>query len=435
MSENTGNPYYGGGFSYPHSPQTNNQFQNSGNVYPSGTPNQPYPSNNPNQPYPSNNPNQPYPSNNPNQPYPSNNPNQPYPSETVNNSENFQPSAPPLDKIEKVPGYEGVTFATTTLPPPIYPDLPSVPPERQEIQKGAGLSVEEVREAAIDYVSQHCCYGKDTVENMAITNISMSSAFHYKLETFAEKRETKWAFDPYNGEILDTPMNGIAPGPWDIPLAPTREFSDSVQTMEVPHTASAMSCHVCVGACRERCPKCHGGCMELCTWCNGDGKRFDDTCNHCNGSGRHRCNKCNGTGLVKCRTCSGKGSLKCYVKLTATWKNHVDDFIVEQTSLPDQLIRDVTGHVAFEEQQLRVWPINHFQPSINDASNQLVQKHNQAFQMERILQQRHKVRIVPVAEVKYNWKDRSGQFFVYGFENKVYFPDYPQSCCWGCSIL
>lgn len=398
MSQYPGNPYPGRGNAYPYPPLVESQQPPTvGNTYPLNTGQ--------------------------------------YPPSANNNPENFQPSAPPLDKIEKIPGYENVTFTTTTLPPPIYPDLPNIPPERQDIKRGAGISEEEVKEAAIDYVSEHCCYGKDPVENMVIRDIAMSSAFHYTLETFAEKRETKWAYDPYNGEILDSPLMGVAPAPWDIPLAPTKQFSDSVQTMEVPHTASAMTCHVCAGVGKERCSKCLGGCMELCSWCNGNGKRFDETCNHCNGNGRTRCSKCNGTGQIKCKTCDCKGSLKCYVKLTATWKNHKDDFIVEHSNMPDELIRDVTGDIAFEEQYPRVWPVNHFQPNINEASNQLIQKHSQAFQLERILQQRHRVRIIPVAEVKYSWKDKNGEFYVYGFENKVYFPDYPQSCCWGCNIL
>lgn len=34
--------------------------------------------------------------------------------------------------------------------------------------------------------------------------------------------------------------------------------------------------------------------------------------------------------------------------------NHTKDHIVERTALPDQLIREVSGQVAFEEQQPRV---------------------------------------------------------------------------------
>lgn len=49
--------------------------------------------------------------------------------------------------------------------------------------------------------------------------------------------------------------------------------------------------------------------------------------------------------------------------------------------------------------------------------------------------QRHQVRIVPVAEVEYGFKGGPGKFWVYGYENKVHSPDYPQTCCWGCCCV
>lgn len=49
--------------------------------------------------------------------------------------------------------------------------------------------------------------------------------------------------------------------------------------------------------------------------------------------------------------------------------------------------------------------------------------------------QRHRVRIVPVTEAVYKWKTKDYNYFVYGFENKVHAPTYPQRCCWGCNIL
>lgn len=68
--------------------------------------------------------------------------------------------------------------------------------------------------------------------------------------------------------------------------------------------------------------------------------------------------------------------------------NHLADHIVERTSLPDHLIRNVSGELAFEEELPRVWAINHFpEDSINKASGQLVQQHSGAFPTERILLQ------------------------------------------------
>ena len=49
--------------------------------------------------------------------------------------------------------------------------------------------------------------------------------------------------------------------------------------------------------------------------------------------------------------------------------------------------------------------------------------------------QRHTLRAVPVSEVKYEWKDDTSRYWVYGLDHKVHAPDYPQQCCCGCSIL
>ena len=69
-------------------------------------------------------------------------------------------------------------------------------------------------------------------------------------------------------------------------------------------------------------------------------------------------------------------------------ENHFEDHIVERTALRSELIRDVQGQLVFEEEQPRVWPINHFpDQQINSASSSLVQKHSTAFPTERILKQ------------------------------------------------
>ncbi|XP_023231540.1 protein SSUH2 homolog [Centruroides sculpturatus] len=105
--------------------------------------------------------------------------------------------------MENIPGYEGVTTTPKTVVPPINSGRPSVPPtiNPQTVQRRVGLTEEEVREALIEHVSQHCCYGSDPAKNMVIRDITMSSAFHYKLETFGESRETTWAHTPYNGNF------------------------------------------------------------------------------------------------------------------------------------------------------------------------------------------------------------------------------------------
>lgn len=350
-------------------------------------------------------------------------------------------SAPPLSSFEKMPGYENVTYDNAILTPPTVSDWTGKPPpERKEMSNMPHFTAEEVREAVIHLASENCCYGSGTAKDMQITDINMSSAFHYTLETFGEKRESAWKFEPYKGQNIDGPMNGPAPAPWDVMVLPQTYFQGTKSKMEVPHTAFIKPCHVCVGNGRVRCESCSGMGQRNCTWCNGSGRRkhFEEyePCSSCNSTGHDRCFTCSGSGQIKCKTCDGQGNLKGFVELTVTWQNHLEDYISETSAMPKELIRNVSGQVVFQEQMPRVWPINHaIDPLVNEASNNLVTKHNTAFPNERILQQRHNLQIVPIAKCNYTWRDTFGNFCVYGFEQKVHFPDYPQKCCCGCVIL
>ncbi len=73
--------------------------------------------------------------------------------------------------------------------------------------------------------------------------------------------------------------------------------------------------------------------------------------------------------------------------------------------------------------------------AVNDASLQLVKSHASKFPTEKILTQRHWIKIVPVFEAHCTHKGSTFNFWVYGEDNLVHCPNYPQRVCWGCSIL
>ncbi len=73
--------------------------------------------------------------------------------------------------------------------------------------------------------------------------------------------------------------------------------------------------------------------------------------------------------------------------------------------------------------------------AVNDASRQLVESHAVSFPTERILTQRHWIRLVPVSEARCDYKGKNFSFWVYGEDNNVHAPDYPQQMCMGCTIL
>ncbi len=59
--------------------------------------------------------------------------------------------------------------------------------------------------------------------------------------------------------------------------------------------------------------------------------------------------------------------------------------------LPRELIRDVSGQVAFEEEMSRLKPLRVSDQDISDASVKLVSNHASAFADQRIVAQRHQV--------------------------------------------
>ncbi len=367
-------------------------------------------------------------------------------------------TAPPGDKMDMVAGYSNM--GAPLAPPPYEPMQEQ--PQRSHLPNMPTVTVEQAREALVSHVAENCCYGKKAAQEMVFNDISHSSAFHYKLETFTEKRTTAWSSEPFNGQMIDGPANGPAPGPWDLQCTPPVRFKNHRAEIEVPHTASVKPCHDCAGIGRKRCHKCHGDGNTRCHHCNGSGHVHNPhagpghhdshhhghhgqhghhqhghmECTWCHGAGHQKCKNCHGHGQETCSTCGGASNVKVFIKLTVEWINHLSDNIVERTSLPDELIRGVTGEIAFTEEQPRVWPINHFpDQTINQASKQLVQQHTSGFPLERIILQRHSVRVIPVAQAMYKWNDKEGKFYVYGFEHKVHAPDYPQQCCCGCTIL
>uniref|UniRef100_T1JCR8 CR-type domain-containing protein n=1 Tax=Strigamia maritima TaxID=126957 RepID=T1JCR8_STRMM len=372
-------------------------------------------------------------------------------------------SAPPLELMDKVNGYEDVSFYVAPLQPPANDHAyRGQPPSRSSFTSYPALTEDQAREALLNFVSEHCCYGKSAAEEMVFRSIENTSAFHYTLETFGESRQTCWMFEPYIGQPIDSCLNGPAPTPWEIGVPTPAAYKETKMKTEVPHTASVKSCHDCAAIGRRRCPTCLGDGQVNCTSCGGSGTQFNnETCSFCNGQRKRRYSigllerfiRTNNSD-IRCLTCHGLGQI-----FRSPRKNHIDDYIVERTSLPDDLVRTVSGQLAFEEDLPRVWPINHFpDQAVNIASTQLVQQHNTNYSMERIIRQtrhmtyifddvnerrcsmyrvteRHRVRIVPVTQVYYTWKEKTDYFFVYGFENKVYAPNYPQKCCCGCCIL
>lgn len=147
---------------------------------------------------------------------------------------------------------------------------------------------------------------------------------------------------------------------------------------------------------------------------------------------------CSGNGMRTCDTCKGHGSVKFFVQLIVKWDNHDDDHVSDvPAGFKKKYIKEAEGRMAVQDENVRVFPISSFPDrAIADASKALIDRHAKDFPMERILKQRQWVKVVPIATVHYDYKDDNGVFFVFGTDSDrgVYFKDYPNRCCYCCSI-
>jgi len=91
-----------------------------------------------------------------------------------------EPSAP---SFEVVTGYEnaaGFDAVPAGPPPPYVPsDQPQQRPD-EHFDSSTQITHSEACDALMEFVSQHCCYGKGAAKEMEIKDMKHSSAYHGK---------------------------------------------------------------------------------------------------------------------------------------------------------------------------------------------------------------------------------------------------------------
>lgn len=175
-------------------------------------------------------------------------------------------------------GYETTCFETLTIPPPVELTLATATTEEETNEEendgeateaeevavpapqlnGVNLSDQEARTSLRGLVSTHCCWGSAVVKQMVITGMDYVPAYHYELQTFAEKRETNWVCGPHKGLDMDSATSGRAPQPWEIDCPPSNMFKEEVRVVTVPHTGVVKTCHKCRGNGGMTCNECYG---------------------------------------------------------------------------------------------------------------------------------------------------------------------------------
>ena len=80
-----------------------------------------------------------------------------------------------------------------------------------------------------------------------------------------------------------------------------------------------------------------------------------------------------GGGTLDCPECEGSSELLCFIQLRISWQCHTADWFTDHSSLPNILLSDASGQVAYEEEGERVFPVESFDDEvIKMASAQLV---------------------------------------------------------------
>ncbi|KAL0977954.1 hypothetical protein UPYG_G00163760 [Umbra pygmaea] len=261
--------------------------------------------------------------------------------------------------------------------------------------------------------------------------------YRYSLATFTESRSTDYASKPYEGEVLDFYAQP-APRPWEIPVTTPKLFENHEANIKVPFTSSKKPCHVCSERGCIQCADCEGLGKKECTSCIGFGRNAENApCTSCNQTGQVNCSVCHAKGIKVCGTCNGNKQLLTYINLKVEWKTNIDRFTGENKSgLAVEHLDKVNGKVIFENDQFMLYPLMGFPDvTISQASEYLLKEHQAKYsQNSRILQQYHRIAVVPITRVTYTWKAGTHHFFVFGMENQVKDFDYPETCCC-CSIM
>ncbi|KAL4226035.1 Protein ssuh2 [Mactra antiquata] len=346
-----------------------------------------------------------------------------------------------------IEGYDGVSFKKQKQIQPVSTSAHRTETSREmSFTDVAKIDEKSCRDSMLQYVSEQCCYGKKAAQNMTILRFDGITALHYILESFTESRHIQLCTEPYRGGPVDGPENGPPPTVWCIPCDPNQVFDPHIKVLEVPHTSVIQHCEHCVSRGWLWCWKCGGFGYLSCLKCDGKGKiktmdvgsktMKQVTCSKCKGRGKVSCTTCNGVGRVICNCCDGYSMVRCFIQVFVKFTNHIDDYFLESTDMPDDLVKAVEGEVVFEDIQSAVLPLTSFPvQEINEQSKKMIESHKNNWSSERIHKQRQTLRGVPVTEVRYEWKNKERRFWVYGNERKVYAPDYPDTCCCGCSIL
>nr|XP_015929288.1 protein SSUH2 homolog [Parasteatoda tepidariorum] len=358
---------------------------------------------------------------------------------------------PVISEVPKTPPLRSEVHTTPPIAykepsaPPVLSELASAPPAPSQLASApsilcashispalqptfGSLTDETIRKVCYDFAAKNFENGTRVIEYLDFPSIRSCYSLHYKLETFWESREFVIKNGKCNGKPIDGSNNGPEPNIRSIFVVCKQKFQNAETHAPVPHSEHLRNCRKCDDRGKEDCLVCKGAGWNPCSRCNGDGYLKDrSACLTCNKTGRLICDPCYSCGRINCIVCDGHKKVKTYKELKVTWTNHVDESDVNPTDIPSDLLRLSTSNEIFSEESPRVQPLSTFpEARINIASLNLVFKHQKDCANKVVLLQRQSVRAVPITKINYYCKGKTGEFYVYGIENSVYFKNYSE---------
>ncbi|XP_040263128.1 protein SSUH2 homolog isoform X2 [Bufo bufo] len=333
------------------------------------------------------------------------------------------------------PKYEDIKLDGDFEPPPPYllPDFPPAPFRKPITIPTSLISEDAARQALLEYATKKWCYSTGPARQMILRDFQPFNTFRYRLDTFTETRICKWVSEPHFGGEVDGPENGLAPNAWDLPAEPPCLFRNAEHCMPLPHTASVQ-----VERTTQRQVQVSNKLRVISKFPFHRPAQIvavaAGTHAYC-AMGLVGCISCGGSGYQQCFTCCSKGEVVRYILLTVKWENHNFEFIADHKSdFKSKRFKKVTGENIFSDEQQMVTPVTSFpEPSISEASENVISQHLATFTNSKIQQQRHSIEWLPLTRVTYTWHNAEYDYYVYGTENKAYAKNYPRKCC--CTIM
>ena len=305
-------------------------------------------------------------------------------------------------------------------------------------------TIDDVRQPLINYAKEDYLRDQKFARDLVVTDVASSIAYVYSLVTMKQSRVmSDYAEANVGDDNTESRHKGIAPDAWSIQVEPAEQrFKEAVRELEVPFTRYLTNCTNCNGEGRKECKECHGigkvptrcciNSYDIYAWQNVDSRSC--SCSH---SKFKSCSACE-SGYIQCLSCKGTGKIKHYKKLTVRWRVLIDSrALCRDFKLPPELEKaiitesTVTGKVMcadsiYEGSGTHVHELNSLPvDGIREVSAHLLRRHNIDCSDGLIVEQKHRVRQMPVIKV-IGENRKLYTYYVYGKNRQICAPKYPK---------